>query len=198
MNNKLKKWELSLLIALCISLCLGTWAQAKQENISSGLVRLHVIAVSDDDIEQRIKLKVRDSVLDYLTPKLNAAQSAADAKRVIASELDGIFKAAASASDGRRVTVSLSEEYYPTRNYSGFSLPAGKYQSLRIILGEGEGHNWWCVVFPPLCVSAAQQEKALDSMADDVKGIVSDDGYTVKFRIVELWGEFLELVGADR
>lgn len=198
MNNKLKKWELSLLIALCVSFCLGTWAQAKQENIADSLVRLHVIAVSDDEEEQRIKLAVRDSVLQYLSPILCDVSSAEDARRTIASELDGIFAAANDAACGRRVQVTLGEEYYPSKSYGSFSLPAGKYQSLRIILGDGEGHNWWCVVFPPLCVSAAEQGKALDTMASDVRGIVSDDGYVVKFRIVELWGELLELIGADR
>lgn len=198
MNNRLRKWELSLLIALCVSFCLGTWAQAKQENIAGSLVRLHVIAVSDDEEEQRIKLNVRDSVLRYLSPKLGNAADSDEARRIIRSELDGIFAAANEAACGRRVQVTLGEEYYPTKSYGSFSLPAGKYQSLRIILGDGEGHNWWCVVFPPLCVSAAETQSALDTMSDDVRGIVSDDGYTVKFRVVELWGEFLKLVGAER
>ena len=198
MNNRLRKWELSLLIALCVSFCLGTWAQAKQENIAGSLVRLHVIAVSDDEEEQRIKLNVRDSVLRYLSPKLGDAADSDEARRIIRSELDGIFAAANEAACGRRVQVTLGEEYYPTKSYGSFSLPAGKYQSLRIILGDGEGHNWWCVVFPPLCVSAAETQSALDTMSDDVRGIVSDDGYTVKFRVVELWGEFLRLVGAER
>ena len=198
MNNRLRKWELSLLIALCVSFCLGTWAQAKQENIAGSLVRLHVIAVSDDEEEQRIKLNVRDSVLRYLSPKLGDAADSDEARRIIRSELDGIFAAASESACGRRVQVTLGEEYYPTKSYGSFSLPAGKYQSLRIILGDGEGHNWWCVVFPPLCVSAAETQSALDTMSDDVRGIVSDDGYTVKFRVVELWGELLKLVGAER
>ena len=192
-KSKLKIWELSLLIALSLSLCLGTWAQARQDGISGSLVRLHVLAVSDEENEQRIKLGVRDAVLEYISPYLENARSSEDAKRIISSNLGGIRSAAEAAAQGRRVTVTLSEEYYPTREYEGFALPAGRYDSLRVILGDGEGHNWWCVVFPPLCVSAAQQEKALEAMSDDTRGIVADgDGYQVKFRIVELWNELME------
>ena len=196
-KSRIKIWELSLLLALCFSLCLGTWAQAKQTTLSSRLVRLHVIAVSDDDYEQALKLRVRDEVLAYISPRLDGVKSAHDAQRIIAAELDGIRSAAETAAEGRSVLVTLSEEYYPTRNYEKFSLPAGRYQSLRVILGEGKGHNWWCVVFPPLCISAAEQEQAVESMSDDMKGIVTEDeGYEYKFRILELWGEFMELIRA--
>ena len=196
-KSKLKIWELALLMALCFSLCMGTWAQAKQTSLSGGLVRLHVIAVSDDDNEQRIKLNVRDEVLSYISPKLDGVQSAAEAQAIIAAELDGIKAAAEKSAEGRSVQVCLDEEYYPTRDYERFSLPAGRYQSLRVILGEGQGHNWWCVVFPPLCISAAEQEKAVQSMSKDMRGIVTEaDGFQIKFRIIELWGELSQLLGA--
>lgn len=195
-KSRMKIWEASLLLALCFSLCLGTWAQAKQSSLSSSLVRLHVIAVSDDEYEQALKLRVRDGVLSYISPKLRDVKSAQQAQEIIKSELDGIKAAAESSAEGRSVEVSLSQEYYPTRNYEKFSLPAGKYQSLRVILGEGEGHNWWCVVFPPLCISAAEQEQAVESMSEDMRGIVTEeDGCEYKFRILELWGELMELIG---
>ena len=193
--TKFKTWELSLLIALCFSLCVGTWAQARQNGISSSLVRLHVLAASDEENEQRIKLNVRDAVLEYISPYLEGAETPDEAKRIISAKSFGIMRAAESAAEGRTVTVTLSEEYYPLREYGGFSLPAGRYDSLRVILGEGEGHNWWCVVFPPLCVDAAQQQEALDAMSEDNRGVIADtDGYQLKLRIVELWGEFLELM----
>ena len=195
-KSRMKIWEISLLLALCFSLCLGTWAQAKQSSLSSSLVRLHVIAVSDDEYEQALKLRVRDGVLSYISPKLRNVKSAQQAQEIIKSELDGIKAAAESSAEGRSVEVTLSQEYYPTRNYEKFSLPAGKYQSLRVILGEGEGHNWWCVVFPPLCISAAEQEQAVESMSEDMRGIVTEeDGCEYKFRILELWGELMELIG---
>lgn len=189
-NKRFRIWEISLMLTLCVTLCLGTWAQARQESISGSLVRLHVLAVSDDSNEQRIKLNVRDSVLSYISPKLESAESPDEAKRIISSELDGIKSAAETAAEGRPVKVTLTQEYYPTRDYGSFSLPAGRYESLRVILGEGEGHNWWCVVFPPLCLTAAESDSAVESLDGETRGIVTEgDGYRCKFRIVELWGE---------
>ena len=189
-NKRFRIWEISLMLALCVTLCLGTWAQARQESISGSLVRLHVLAVSDDSNEQRIKLNVRDSVLSYISPKLEDAESPDEAKRIISSELDGIKSAAETAAEGRPVKVTLTQEYYPTRDYGSFSLPAGRYESLRVILGEGEGHNWWCVVFPPLCLTAAESDRAVESLDGETRGNVTEkDGYRCKFRIVELWGE---------
>lgn len=192
---KLKTWELAALCALCVSLCAGTWAQGRQRDISSSLVRLHVIAASDETAEQELKLRVRDNVLEYLTPVLDKAESPEEAQRIINGELTSIKAAAEACAGGRSVSVTLGQEYYPTREYEGFTLPAGQYQSLRVILGEGKGHNWWCVVFPPLCVSAAEQNKALDAMSEPERGLITEaDGYELRFRIVELWGELMELL----
>ena len=191
--TKFKIWESSLLIALCISLAVGTWAEAKQREISSSLIRLHVIAVSDDEDEQEIKLRVRDEVLSCISPELERAEDISDAEVIVRANIGKIQRAAESAAQGRKVRVTLSEEYYPTRDYDSFSLPAGRYTSLRVILGEGKGHNWWCVVFPPLCISAAEREKALDAMSEDDRAILTEaDGYVVKFRVLELWGELTE------
>lgn len=191
--TKLKIWEVSLLCALCVSLLAGTWAQTKQEDISSSLIRLHVIAVSDDEYEQELKMRVRDEVISCISPELENAKSVSDAEKIVRENLGNIQRAAQKKAEGRKVTVTLGEEYYPTRNYERFSLPAGKYTSLRVMLGEGKGHNWWCVVFPPLCVSAAEQEKALDAMSDEDRAILAEeDGYVIKFRVLELWGELKE------
>lgn len=195
----LKKWEISMLLALCITLCAGTWASARSEALSDALVRLHVIAVSDEAKEQEIKLRVRDSVLAYLEPRLEGADDAAEARELISAELDGIKAAAETAAEGREVSVTLSREYYPTRDYGSFALPAGSYESLRVVLGEGEGHNWWCVVFPPLCLSAAEAENALETLGGDSAQLLSGEGEGVvfKFRLLELWGELMEYLGLD-
>lgn len=195
----LKKWEISMLLALCITLCAGTWASARSEALSDALVRLHVIAVSDKAEEQEIKLRVRDSVLAYLEPRLEGADDAAEARELISAELDGIKAAAETAAEGREVSVTLSREYYPTRDYGSFALPAGSYESLRVVLGEGEGHNWWCVVFPPLCLSAAEAENALETLGGDSAQLLSGEGEGVvfKFRLLELWGELMEYLGID-
>ena len=197
--KSLRKWEIALLLALCFTLLAGTWAGAASSRVSEGLVRLHVIAASDDVTEQAIKLDVRDAVLSYLEPKLASAADIAGAEALIEANLEGIAAAAESAAQGREVNVTLGEEYYPTREYDTFSLPAGRYQSLRVTLGEGTGHNWWCVVFPPLCLTTAGTEEAFESLDEGTREIISDDGEGVvfRFRILELWGELLEALGCD-
>lgn len=196
--KSLRKWEIALLLALCFTLLAGMWAGAASSRVSEGLVRLHVIAASDDATEQAIKLDVRDAVLSYLEPKLASAADIAGAEALIEANLDGIAAAAESAAQGREVNVTLGEEYYPTREYDTFSLPAGRYQSLRVTLGEGAGHNWWCVVFPPLCLTAAESEAAFEELDGETRAIISSDGGGVqfKFRLLELWGELMELLGA--
>ena len=196
--KSLRKWEIALLLALCFTLLAGTWAGAASSRVSEGLVRLHVIAASDDATEQAIKLDVRDAVLSYLEPRLASAADIAGAEALIEANLDGIAAAAESAAQGREVNVTLGEEYYPTREYDTFSLPAGRYQSLRVTLGEGAGHNWWCVVFPPLCLTAAESEAAFEELDGKTRAIISSDGGGVqfKFRLLELWGELMEFLGA--
>ena len=196
-RNKLKAVEAAMLIALCAALCVGTWAQGRQNAISGQLVRLHVIAASDNEREQALKLRVRDAVLEYLTPLLDGADGSAEAKRRISENLDGIARAAAERAEGRGVTVTLGREKYPTRRYSGFALPAGEYDSLRVVLGAGEGHNWWCVVFPPLCTAAVSADELSEAMSRDSYAVITEsEGYELRFRTLELWGELMELINA--
>ena len=195
MEKKLRLWEAAALVALSFALCAGTWAQARQNSLSSKLVRLHVIAVSDDGLEQAVKLHVRDAVLEYLDARLTEAESANDARSIILADMEGIADAAAAAAGGREITVTMGREHYPTREYRGFTLPAGSYDSLRVVLGEGRGQNWWCVIFPPLCLSAAEGEKLQSVMSSDDYALITDeDGYVLRFRTVELWGELVNMI----
>ena len=187
--------EVSLLFALCTALCAGTWANARQSSISAGLVRLHVVAVSDDDYEQALKLRVRDRVLDYLRPKIENIKKREESREVIRQELQNIADAAAEVSEGRLVTVTLGREFYPTKSYENFALPAGEYESLRIVLGEGKGHNWWCVVFPPLCTNTVSSGKLQSVMSEtDYKIITEEEGYELRFRTLEIWGKVKEFL----
>ena len=184
---------LILIAALALGLLSCAYLQTQQRQLAEKLVRLHVVANSDSPSDQAIKLRVRDAVLEYITPRLDGSESPADARAVLSRELDGIGRAAATAAEGRQVTVSLGTELYPSREYEGFTLPAGRYESLRVVLGEGEGHNWWCIVFPPVCLSAVQSEQVEEAMSvEDYALITRQDGYELRFRTVELWGELLE------
>ena len=192
-SNKLKIWELSALITLCACLLTGLWAQGRQRSVANSLVRLHVLAVSDEPEEQAVKLRVRDAVLACLAPKLSNVENAAEAEAVLSASLDDIRAAAESAAEGRGIRVTLGDEHYPTRVYKGFALPAGRYRSLCVVLGAGEGRNWWCVVFPPVCLAAAQREAVRPVMRpEDYALITREEGWQLRFRIVELWGELVE------
>ena len=134
-------WELAALLALSISLCAGAWAEALQSSISSRLIRLHVIAASDETQEQEIKLRVRDAVLEYLAPRLDGATDAEAARELIAANTDGIAKAAESAAEGRTVRTG-----------------------------------------------AVTEDELRAAMETEDYGIISEqDGYLLKFRIIELW-----------
>ena len=194
-SRTLKIWELAALLALCVSLCAGAWAEARQSSISSRLIRLHVIAASDDAQEQAIKLRVRDAVLDYLRPRLENAADADEAREIISRNTAGIAEAAGLAAEGRSVRVPLRREKYPTRRYENFALPAGEYESLRVILGDGEGHNWWCVAFPPLCTGAVTEDELRAAMDAEDYGIISEEnGYLFKSKIIELWQSLKNLL----
>ena len=161
--------------------------------------RLHVLAVSDEEEEQRIKLRVRDAVLSFLSPELETVRDKAEAERIVSASLPQIKAAAESAAEGRHVTVTLEREHYPTRRYGSFALPAGEYESLRVILGKGEGHNWWCVVFPPVCLAAVQREALRPAMnPEDYALLTREEGWELRFRSVELWGELVNRFEALR
>lgn len=192
--KSLKLWESALLIALSLTTLAALWVQGRQSSISEKLVRFHVIAVSDDEYEQQLKLRVRDAVLEYISPKLEGAESSSQAREILAAELDNIRETAQAVSEGRDVTVTLTRENYPTKSYEGFTLPAGEYDSLRVILGEGQGHNWWCIVFPPICLSAAQADTVEEQLGEEDFRLISDgdgEGYELRFRALELWGELV-------
>lgn len=194
--RSLKLWETALLIALSLTTLAALWAQGRQNSLSEKLVRFHVIAVSDDEYEQQLKLRVRDAVLEYIYPKLEEAESSTQAREILAAELDNIREAAQTVSEGRGVTVTLTRENYPTKSYEGFTLPAGEYESLRVILGEGQGHNWWCIVFPPVCLSAAQADTVEQQLGEeDFRLISEEEGYELRFKALELWGELVEKLG---
>ncbi len=201
-GRALRPWELALLLAVCVTLLTGTWAQARSQLLAARLVRLHVIAVSDDETEQAVKLQVRDAVLAYLEPQLQDVTDVNAAQQIIAGDLDGIARAAQAAAGERPVRVSLGPEHYPTRDYGAFALPAGVYTSLRVTLGAGAGHNWWCVIFPPLCAQAAGlseqaaglSEQAVQALSDDDVRLVTESGggYVVRFRLLELWDALVQ------
>ena len=181
---KLKKWEAALLLALCVCFLSGAWAADAQQELAGGMVRLHVVANSDSAADQAAKLAMRDRVLELLSPALADCADRAEAEAAIAERIPRLE----ALGD---VAVTLDEEYYPTRRYGAFALPAGEYLSLRVVMGAGAGHNWWCVVFPPLCTEALAEpaEDVFQPLPGDGTALITQDGtgYVLRFRLVEWW-----------
>ncbi|MBQ6403548.1 MAG: stage II sporulation protein R [Oscillospiraceae bacterium] len=187
-NRKLHAWELALMLSLCLALLTGLWAQGTQARLAGRLVRLHVIAASDSAGDQAEKLAVRDAVLRCLAPKLAGAENAAEARRIVEKAGPLILRAARTATK-QPVRVDFGPEHYPTRDYGAFALPAGEYDSLRITLGAGEGKNWWCVIFPPLCTAGAISDETAETLSQQDRALITraDGEYEIRFRILEIW-----------
>ena len=188
--------SLILLAASALSVTLCAVLQAQSQRMADKIIRLHVVANSDTSADQAVKLAVRDAVLREAGRVLDGAE---DPKQAVAAQLPAL-EAAANAELQRQgsedlARVSFRRELFPTREYDTFSLPAGVYDSLRVTIGQGEGHNWWCVVFPPLCLSAAEAQEALETLGGDSAQLLApaeDGGVVFKFRLLELWGELME------
>ena len=184
-------------LVLCVTVC-NILPIHGEEKIYESVVRLHVLANSDSDEDQALKLKVRDAILAYTSPKVIDSTSKDEAISILQGELEAIEIIAANVISEQGydypVEVTLTLEDYPTRNYESMSFPSGEYVSLRVLIGEAEGQNWWCVLFPPLCLSAAS-EKAENEEAFIAVGLNSDQykiitesedtKYYLRFKILE-------------
>lgn len=178
-----------------------------QKDIASKIIRFHVIANSDSKSDQALKLKVRDKVLEYMQPKLKNSKSVDESREIIRKSNNEIITIAEDVikKNGYNYTVktTLSNENFPIKTYGNITLPQGKYEAYRIIIGNGEGQNWWCVMFPPLCfVDITKGEVSYKETEKDMKKVLSPEEYKmidnqisnsgdknsikVKFKILEL------------
>lgn len=169
---------------------------ASCEELPQNVLRLHVIANSDSPEDQAVKLKVRDAVLREASRWYEDARTMEEANSAVCTHLESITAAAREVllENGVRQTAAaeVTEMYFTTREYENFSLPAGKYRTLRVTIGSGEGKNWWCVVFPALCLPAAEQRQddVLAALPDSQQELVKHPGkYRVKFKAVEWYQE---------
>ena len=188
--------ELALGLGLAAALIWGNVSLHRQQALADRVVRLHILANSDSEEDQALKLQVRDRVLDRAAEILTESTDRVAAERALRAALPELESLAADEIALRGydypVTAELADTAFPTREYDGFALPAGRYLALRLVIGAGEGHNWWCVVFPPLCTAVssdlAQTAMAAGLTEDDVQLITeSESGYVLKFKSIELW-----------
>lgn len=167
------------------------------ENLYDSVIRIHVLANSDSESDQELKLAVRDSILSFAKETLDPGASREKALTEIRANIEALEKVAKdtllAADCYQDIKVEIGEEYYPTRSYETLSLPAGKYLSLRVQIGKAEGKNWWCVLFPPLCLSSSlETEEALAGVGMDEENVAiltkNEKNYRIRFKILELFG----------
>lgn len=168
------------------------------------LIRFHVIANSDSDEDQNLKLKVRDAVIEHLQPKLINSSSIEESEEIIKNEYENLEKISKNIieKNGYNYDVRVGIEYskFPTKQYSNVVLPAGEYKALKIVIGSGQGKNWWCVMFPPLCF-VDEEKGIIDKETDErLREVLTEEEYEmitqkdenevsrvkVKFKIVEV------------
>ena len=159
---KKSKWnelEIALLVLLAVCLLTGAMSLRNQDVLQQKMIRLHVVANSDSDRDQTLKLQVRDKVLAFTEQTMRASASREEANNALREALPQIKSMAEDilrendCSDS--VEARLEPAEFPLKAYDGFRLPAGEYMALRVLIGEAAGQNWWCVVYPPLCMAAA-------------------------------------------
>ena len=148
------------------------------EDISSKLIRFHVIANSDGELDQKLKLKVRDEVLKYIQPLLKDSKDIEESRDILKEENENIINIAKETIEENgysyKVESTLTKEYFPVKTYGNITLPQGKYEAYRIIIGSGEGQNWWCVMFPPICfVDLTKGEVAYEETENQMKKVLN-------------------------
>ena len=182
-----------LLASTLLIAALPTEAEAK---IYEDTVRLHILANSDSSEAQALKLKIRDKLLEKYGTLLSAQSSSEGAATEICERLSDVEKDVeewiAECGYTYSARVTLTDEWYETREYEGFALPKGIYKSLKITIGSGGGKNWWCVMYPPLCTAIASEkapsDDGIDYSSEEIL-LISNRKYTVKFKILEILTE---------
>ncbi len=189
---------ISVTVALVLTVsCYALYMQKAFDNSLYGnVIRLHVLANSDSEYDQNAKLEIKDAVLMHIQSITSQAENCKSASRVIEENLQHItdFVRLKSQELGYEydIAVSFEKEHYPVRNYGAYTFPSGEYSSLKITLGKADGKNWWCVLYPAICTSPAQefsQRMKSAGVSDEVCSYITDDegSVKVKFFLLELF-----------
>lgn len=204
MNNRLRRWEAALMAGVAIALLCGMYLDHEQEALAADVIRLHVIANSDSQEDQQLKLAVRDRILEYAAGLYQPGDDLETVRRRMEGSLTHLAAAGYTAVEEQGysypVTANIERTWFPTKTYADFALPAGYYTALRIVIGEGEGQNWWCVAFPPLCLGSAS--RTVDEAA--AAGLFSQrevalitgetQNYVIRFKMMEWWQQLKRIV----
>ena len=182
-------------VLICVTLISVLFSTVSFESscrmLESDVLRLHILANSDADYDQKLKISVRDAILEKVSPLFDDVKTKEQAKSIVVENIDRIRTIASEVIKrygyNYCVDVSIRKEFFDTRYYDDFTMPAGVYDTLLITIGEGSGKNWWCVVYPSLCVGASSQQSMKDSLSDDEYNVITTEKYEFRFRIVEFF-----------
>ena len=182
------------LLLIAILLAAGTALERQQQRISDAMIRIHVVANSDSEQDQQTKLTVRDAVLEAAKPMLEQAESQAEARAILVKHLCELEAAAnkrlMSLGIREEAKVTLGRELFGTREYDGFTLPGGYYDALRVTIGAGEGKNWWCVVYPQICLAATADSMetvaVMGGMNQKDYQVIANEDYELRLKSLEL------------
>lgn len=200
-GKKVKLFIASVICGVFMTSVLQSYANGVVRDISSGVVRLHVVANSDMVHDQALKLKVRDGIIEYLEPILKNASSKEEAEEIVTKNIEAIEEEAEQIIKKYgytySVTVSSGNFEFPTKSYENVRLPKGNYDAIKIVIGKGRGQNWWCVLYPQLCfskgngtLSPESEEKLKGSVTDEeFRIITSKSNVNFKFKIVEIFSD---------
>lgn len=189
---KLKAIDISVFVTLIVCIIATVSFENSCKGIGEEILRLHVIANSDEDYDQELKLKVRDSLLRCSETVFSGSEDIISAQGKLQQNTDKLLYSAEEiireSGYDYDIKIELARSYFPTRVYDDITLPAGYYKAVRVIIGEGKGKNWWCIMFPPLCLPAATDNKEVISeyLSDDEMNIVtSNPEYEIRFWLIE-------------
>ncbi len=192
MTHNIKPWRTALLMGLIITLLLQSTLLAQQCNgIRDKVLRLHILANSDSTQDQHLKYLVRDALLTQGGHILQGAHTKEQAIARLQEHLPELTRIARQTlieqGDDSAVTCTVQPTYFATRTYETVTLPAGNYTALRVVIGEGNGQNWWCIMFPNLCIPAAAESPPTESYFTAGQTDLMEHGqrYQVKFKAVE-------------
>lgn len=208
--NRFKNSKIGIVIILCLllflytTICAFSYVSAVSNNISDSVFRLHVIANSNSDSDQSLKYKVRDTLLNYMNNICKNCSSKSEAINIVTNHQEEFKQLALETikNEGYKydVKIEIGNFEFPTKQYGDISLPAGFYDALKVEIGEAEGKNWWCVMFPSLCFVDISSGIVPDESKEDLQNVLSDEEYAIisdssnfgikfKFKLLEFFGK---------
>ena len=175
-----------------------------QKGIASNIIRFHVRAESDSKEDQWLKLQVKEAVLAYISPVLSKSQSVDESRQLLYNESENIRNVAAatlrSLGDESDVNVYFENCYFPMKTYGDMTFPPGEYEAFRVDIGEVQGKNWWCVLYPPLCFVDAVYGEVPEESKEELKGVLTEEEYSMvsgenvkfRFKYLKIFNRFIE------